>query len=53
MGFGVFSGGSVEDVGIFNIDYYDTRIIAGEKSGPGMDVTVEFIYQFYPNFGLS
>ncbi len=44
MSFGVFSGGSVEDVKISNTGYYDTRTIAGEKSRPGMDVTVEFIY---------
>lgn len=50
--FGLFTGGSVNDIWQ-PTSYYEYTTLEGERAGPGMDVNLEFIYQFHPNISFS
>lgn len=45
--------GYVEDAWQTTTDYYNFNSVKGERTSPGMDFTLEFIYQFHPNFSLA
>jgi hypothetical protein len=45
--------GHVEDSWHNTTDYYTFSSVKGKRTNPGMDITLEFIYQFHPNFSLA
>jgi len=53
MNFGLFTGGNVTDSWQLNPEYYDYTITKGERTTPGLDFSLEFIFQIHPNIGLS
>ena len=53
MNFGLFTGGNVADSWQLDPEYYDYTITRGEKSNPGLDLSLEFIFQLHPNIGFS
>ena len=53
MSFALMHEGHVEDTWRMTTDYYNFSSVKGKRTSPGMDVTLEFIYQFHPNFSLA
>jgi len=53
MSFGLMYEGHVEDSWHLNTDHYSFSSVQGKRTSPGMDITLEFIYQFHPNFSLA
>ncbi len=53
MTFGFFYGGDLTDSWHLNPDYYDYTLFQVEKTGQGMDMSLEFIYQIHPNIGFA
>ena len=53
MNFGLLTGGNITDSWQLNPEYYDYTISKVEKSNPGLDLTLEFIFQIHPNIGFS
>lgn len=53
MSFALMHEGHVEDSWHKTTDYYNFSSVKGKRTSPGMDITLEFIYQFHPNFSLA
>jgi len=53
MSFGLMHVGHVEDSWHMTTDYYNFSSVKGKRMSPGMDITLEFIYQIHPNFSLA
>ncbi len=53
MSFALMHEGYVEDSWHMTTDYYNYSSVKGKRTSPGMDITLEFIYQFHPNFSLA
>lgn len=53
MSFALMQAGHVEDLWHKTTDYYNFSSVKGKRTSPGMDITLEFIYQFHPNFSLA
>lgn len=53
LGLGFSSYGKVEDTWVMTTNFYDLHISSGEKTSMPLDVTIEIVYKFNPNFGLS
>jgi hypothetical protein len=53
LGLGFSSYGKVEDTWVMTTNFYDLHISSGEKTAMPLDVTIEIVYKFGPNFGLS
>lgn len=53
MSFALMHAGHVEDSWHKTTDHYNFNSAKGKRASPGMDITLEFIYQFHPNFSLA
>lgn len=53
MSFGLFFGGNVNDSWHFNPEHYDLTFTKAKRPSPGMDLSLEFVFQLHPNVGLS
>ena len=53
LGLGFSSYGKVEDMWVMTTNFYELQLSSGEKTGLPLDVSIEFVYKFNPNFGLS
>jgi hypothetical protein len=53
MSFALMHEGHLEDSWHMTTDYYNVSSVKGKRTSPGMDITLEFIYQFHPNFSLA
>ena len=53
MSFGLLPWGEVHDAWYTTTDYYDYSAIQGEKTYPGLDISLEFIYQLNSNIAFS
>lgn len=53
MNFGLFTGGNINDSWHLNQEYYDYTLTRVKKTGPGMDFSLEFIFELHPNFSFS
>lgn len=53
ISFALMHEGHVEDSWHMNSDNYNFSSVKGKRMSPGMDITLEFIYQFHPNFSLA
>ena len=53
MGLGLCQNETLEDSWVINPTFYDFRITGPKNISPGFDGTLELIYKFHRNFGLS
>jgi hypothetical protein len=53
MSFGLFTGGKVDDTWKMDENYYDAIFTEAASAKPGMDISLEFIYQIHQNFSLA
>lgn len=53
MAFGLTQAGRINGSGDSLNDYFGIKHLKPEKSSFGIDASLEFIYQFHPNFGLA
>lgn len=53
LGLGFSSYGKAKDTWVMTTNFYDLHLSSGEKTGLPLDVSIELVYQFNPNFGLS
>jgi hypothetical protein len=53
LGLGFSSYGKIEDTWVMTSNFYDFHLSSGEKTGMPLDASIDLVYQFNPNFGLS
>ena len=53
LGLGFSSYGKVEDTWVMTSNFYDLHLSSGEKTNLPLDVSIELVYQFNANFGVS
>ena len=53
MNFGLLTGGNINDSWHLNQGYYDYTLTRGKKIGPGLDFSLEFIFELHPNISFS
>lgn len=53
LGLGFSFSGKIEDTWVMTTNFYDLHSSHGEKTDLPLDVSLELVYQFNPNFGLS
>ena len=53
LGLGFSSYGKIEDTWVMTTSFYDLHLSKGEKTGLPLDASIELVYQFNANFGLS
>ena len=53
MNFGLITGGNINDSWHLNQGYYDYTLTQGKKTGPGLDCSLEFIFELHPNISFS
>lgn len=53
MNFGLLTGGNISDSWHFNQGYYDYTFTRVKKTGPGLDFSLEFIFELHPNISFS
>lgn len=44
IGLGLFQGGKIQDVWRTTTDFYDYTSIPGEKTDPGLDISLELLF---------
>jgi len=53
MNFGLLTGGNINDSWYLNQGYYDYTLTRVKKTGPGLDFSLEFIFELHPNISFS
>jgi hypothetical protein len=53
LGLGFSSYGKIEDTWVMTTNFYDLHLSRGEKTNMPLDVSIELVYKFNANFGLS
>jgi len=53
MNFGLLTGGNINDSWHLNQGYYDYTLTRVKKTGPGLDFSLEFIFELHPNISFS
>jgi len=53
MNFGLLTGGNINDSWHLNQGYYDYTLTQGKKTSPGLDFSLEFIFELHPNISFS